>query len=102
MRGEMNNLKFVRLLLGLSQVQISKRIGIDQMHYSKIERGVVKPRIKTLTRIAKCLSRSLHFPVDPNAIVGTNMKEVALKQLSCLEDKTAGKHPRKKKAAKKK
>lgn len=44
--------KEARLKRGLSQMELSSLIGIDQSDLSKIEKGLANPSLKTLKRIA--------------------------------------------------
>lgn len=52
------NLKKARLKKGLTQIEISKRIGITQSGYSYLECGG-KPTYDTLVKIAKVLDVSV-------------------------------------------
>ena len=44
---------------GISQKELSEAAGIDQSDISKIERGVAKPSVGTLNRIAEALDMKL-------------------------------------------
>jgi len=48
-----------RAKANVSQVELSKRTGIDQADISKIERGLGNPSIDTLNRLADALDREL-------------------------------------------
>lgn len=52
-------LRRVREARGLTQEQVAQAVGTSQSHYSKIELGIVSPKIRTVGRIAKALG------VDP-------------------------------------
>jgi transcriptional regulator with XRE-family HTH domain len=44
---------------GWSQGELGRRVGLPQMHISKIENGKVTPRFDTLLEIARVLDRDL-------------------------------------------
>lgn len=46
------NLREFRKETGLSQEQLSNRIGVDRTYVGKIERGKKSPSIKTLKKLA--------------------------------------------------
>ena len=46
------NLSSMRKSVGMTQVQLSKKTGIDQADISKIERGLANPSLLTLKRLA--------------------------------------------------
>ena len=48
-----------RIELDLSQIELAKRIGMDQSDLSKIEKGFLNISIKTLSKIIKGLNASL-------------------------------------------
>lgn len=52
-----------RARAGLSQMELSRRCGIDQSDLSKIERGVANPSINTLNRIAEALGATLSISI---------------------------------------
>lgn len=61
-RGEkVNNekIKELRIKKGLTQEELSNRLGIDRTHLSKIETGRVKPSLSLLERIASELGVQL-------------------------------------------
>ena len=45
----------IRLKQGLSQGDVSKRLGVHRSYISSIERGVRNPSLKVIQRIAKAL-----------------------------------------------
>jgi transcriptional regulator with XRE-family HTH domain len=49
------NVRRRRASLGLSQTQVADRIGIDQPHYSNLERGVFRPSFDILEQLAEAL-----------------------------------------------
>lgn len=52
-------LKKARMELGLSQMELAKKIGIDQRAISNYETGLRKPRIARITIIARALNVSI-------------------------------------------
>jgi len=60
--GGMNfaaNFKKARMKLGLGQVELAKKIGIDQRAISNYETGLRKPRIARIPIIARALNVSI-------------------------------------------
>ena len=53
------NFKKARIGLGLSQVELAKKIGIDQRAVSNYEAGLRKPRIFRIPKIAQALKISI-------------------------------------------
>ena len=56
MRKEVNKMdyKTKRILLGLSQTEVAKRVGISLVAYQNIERGATKnPKPETLKKLEK-------------------------------------------------
>lgn len=47
--------RIIRLKQGLSQGDVSKRLGVHRSYISGIERGVRNPSLKVIQRIAKAL-----------------------------------------------
>ena len=45
--------------LGLSQLELGRRVGLPQMHISAIESGKVVPRYDTLLDLVRVLNRDL-------------------------------------------
>jgi len=52
---------------GMTQVELSKRTGIDQADISKIERGLANPSVLTLDKIAKALDSELSIKIKRSA-----------------------------------
>lgn len=52
-------LSSTRTSAGISQVELSKRTGIDQSDIFKLERGIGNPSINTLNRLASALNKKL-------------------------------------------
>jgi transcriptional regulator with XRE-family HTH domain len=46
------NLRTARKKLGLSQVEVSQRSGVEQGEVSRIERGIRDPQVSTLKKLA--------------------------------------------------
>ncbi|MGG3919940.1 helix-turn-helix transcriptional regulator [Parageobacillus thermoglucosidasius] len=57
----MNKIKKVRILLGMTQKDVAKQIGVTQAMYSMIENGKRKPSKKTAARIEELFGISLFF-----------------------------------------
>src|SRR5687768_16143871 len=51
-------LRALRTMLGMTQVKLAQRTGIDPVYISKIERGKKIPRIPTIHRFAAALGLS--------------------------------------------
>jgi transcriptional regulator with XRE-family HTH domain len=49
------NIRYLRVRLGLSQVQLATDSDVDTSYISRLERGLENPTIRTLDRIAKAL-----------------------------------------------
>ena len=49
------NLKALRKRRGMTQLQVALAAGITQSHYSLIERGLVSPTMRTVTKLADAL-----------------------------------------------
>ncbi|MCJ2089920.1 XRE family transcriptional regulator [Methylobacterium sp. E-005] len=64
MSAEFNNelLLLARHYRGMSQAEVAEASGLDQGHYSKIERGILNapPRVESIEAVAK----ALNFPVS--------------------------------------
>jgi len=52
------NIRYFRVKLGLSQIQLAADSDIDTSYISRLERGLENPTIRTLDRIAKALGVS--------------------------------------------
>ncbi len=59
-----DRLKTARENAGLSQDEVAKQIGVTQVAYSYIERGLKQPSLPVATRIASVLHVSLDYLVD--------------------------------------
>jgi transcriptional regulator with XRE-family HTH domain len=46
------NLRAARKKLGLSQIEVSQRSGVEQGEVSRIERGIRDPQVSTLKKLA--------------------------------------------------
>jgi transcriptional regulator with XRE-family HTH domain len=56
----MNWLKIFRVAAGLTQAELSKRVGMSQQYYSRLETGMVGQRLSVLA--AKRIAAVLDFP----------------------------------------
>jgi predicted transcriptional regulator len=52
---ELNEIKKLRIKLGMSQTDLAKKAGVSQAHIAKIETGKVDPRFSTVEKILRCL-----------------------------------------------
>jgi transcriptional regulator with XRE-family HTH domain len=52
------NIRYFRVKLGLSQIQLAADSSVDASYISRIERGLENPTITTLNRIAAALGVS--------------------------------------------
>ena len=61
-----NNLKKVRNLKNLTQIELAKKIGITERHYRRLEKGVLLPNLKTAIKLAKALNTTVEelFPLS--------------------------------------
>ncbi|GHV17765.1 hypothetical protein FACS18949_18330 [Clostridia bacterium] len=57
---EKNWLKVARVCAGLRQIDVCKRVGMSQQHYSRIERGLYADTLPP--RTAKRIAVALGFP----------------------------------------
>lgn len=63
-------LRQTRLELGLSQRALAERAGVPQAHISRIERGLVEPRLSMLLELARLLRlEPMLVPVQRIALV---------------------------------
>ncbi|MGE1040015.1 helix-turn-helix domain-containing protein [Bacillus thuringiensis] len=46
-----DQIKLIRAMAGLSQIEFAKMLNVDKTHLSKWERGVLKPSIKSVNKI---------------------------------------------------
>lgn len=57
----MNKIKKVRIMMGMTQKDVAKQIGITQAMYSMIENEKRKPSKKTAAKIEELFGVSLFF-----------------------------------------
>jgi transcriptional regulator with XRE-family HTH domain len=78
-----------RLELGLSQVEVSKRVGMSQEWYSRVERGGNKGSLKThlLVRLADALELPYDALAVAAGIVRTKLAALALLHQAQLSDR---------------
>jgi len=50
-----SKIKEARIRKNLRQIDVAKKAGLDANSYAKIERGIQKPKVLTLTKILKAL-----------------------------------------------
>lgn len=55
----LQQLKTIRLALGIKQSDLGKKLGLPQSHISKIEQGMTDPRLSTVTDMARILDQEL-------------------------------------------
>ena len=62
-----NNIVKYRKLNGISQKYLAMKVGISSQGLSKIEKGLVSPKVDTIEKIlqALCLSPNQLFGLDP-------------------------------------
>ncbi|MFC4714059.1 helix-turn-helix transcriptional regulator [Planococcus dechangensis] len=64
-----NNLKDIRIEIGMSIAELSRRSKVSRMTISKIENGESNPTIKTIVALSKVLKKSpneIFFNVSVN------------------------------------
>jgi len=64
----MNSIRRHRLRAGLTQAELALRAHISQPALSQIERGITRPKLDTLKRIAKILGRRVEL-VGPRDVI---------------------------------
>ena len=62
------NLKKLRLILKLSQMQLAQKAGISQCHLSQLERGAKQPTLPVLKKLAAALRISVAELIEDDAI----------------------------------
>lgn len=50
------NIKLARKQAGLTQAEVSEKVGIHINYFARVERGEKRPSIETLLKIAKILN----------------------------------------------
>ncbi|MEX0596409.1 MAG: helix-turn-helix transcriptional regulator [Candidatus Paceibacterota bacterium] len=55
----MNNIKHLREIKGITQVELARRVGVDRSHMNRVENNKIKPGISLSLRISKALECSL-------------------------------------------
>lgn len=58
------NIKQLRIEKNLTQEELAKLIGMDQADLSKLEKGLMNPSIKTLTRVANGLDSKISITIQ--------------------------------------
>jgi transcriptional regulator with XRE-family HTH domain len=56
---EQTPLRKIRRFRGMSQMQVAARVGINQSHFSKIERGDVKPTPEVAEKLARFFGHAI-------------------------------------------
>ena len=61
-----NNLKLFRNKRHLTQIDISKKVGVETQHYQRYEYGLHTPNVYTAIRLAKALNTTVEelFPLS--------------------------------------
>lgn len=67
----MNNLKKLRKVKGLSQIELAKKLGVSQETVSKWESGKVIPDIKNLISMKTIFNVSIDYLLDFDIVVPT-------------------------------
>ena len=67
----MNNLKKLRKVKGLSQIELAKQLGVSQETVSKWESGKVIPDIKNLISMKTIFNVSIDYLLDFDIVVTT-------------------------------
>lgn len=75
-----NNLKFTRIFLGLSQIEVQKTVNIPQSKLSRIEKGVHSPNSEELLALSKLYHVSIDWIFKNDSMIkpnnGSNMWEL--------------------------
>ncbi|MFS2012866.1 helix-turn-helix transcriptional regulator [Azospirillum sp. CT11-132] len=61
-----HNFKQARLAAGLTQTDITKRIGVSQAYVSEVERAVVDPSLTHMALLARVVGKPLHELLKPS------------------------------------
>jgi predicted transcriptional regulator len=59
MTSIIQQLKTIRMALGMKQSEVGNKLGLPQSHISKIEQGATDPRISTTTDMARVMGQEL-------------------------------------------
>jgi transcriptional regulator with XRE-family HTH domain len=92
-----NQIKKLRLELGISQSELAKRAGYSHEFISQVERGVKTPSLKTLKKIAFGLDVCPSFLITTNQVstetvesltkeIKLNLSGLTLDELKILRD----------------
>ncbi len=81
-----SNIKFLRTLSSLSQEQLAERIGLNRGNITSYERGIAKPSIDSLQKIADCFNVDLLSLIQKD--LSTNMDSNQIKQLYAKNNQT--------------
>ncbi|NTW06176.1 MAG: helix-turn-helix transcriptional regulator [Peptococcaceae bacterium] len=92
-----NQIKKLRLELGISQNELAKRAGYSHEFISQVERGVKTPSLKTLKKIAFGLNVCPSFLITTNQIsketedsltkeIKLNLSNLSIDELKVLRD----------------
>ncbi len=82
----MNNLKFLRKNLGLTQREVSQKLGIPQANYGYYELGKVNPPIEVLFNLADFFNCSLDYLLGHRVRDITKTQEATPLQRSLCTD----------------
>ena len=73
-----DKLKFLRKHQELTQMEVAKRINIDNTTYCRYEKGIYQPDLETLKRIAKFFDCTVDYLLEIDGIVSDTEKVVDL------------------------
>ena len=59
-----NQIIKIRTDLGITQKELARKAGLTQANVSKIEKGISRPTIETLIKLARALGRQLTVRLD--------------------------------------
>ncbi len=77
-----SKVKSRRLMLGLSQEELAKSIGLTFQQVQKYERGTNRISVSRLADISKALKVSMDYFLDGCAVVTVGGKKIAIKGVS--------------------
>lgn len=69
-------LKSARKKAGLTQLELSRMIGVSRAYYADVERGRYTPSLKVLSRLADILKIDLNFLKQNDGNTSNQGKEV--------------------------